>query len=752
MSEPILNELTISIPSLDGVKIHILSASEKSCIWNNAESDEDSVSSPYQLEEGGFYEYELPKGYYLQAEPGFITHSKTRERDGSTGRITPGFFTGTKLLKVVSKVDDQFARQVAIEIRSTKLNYLSEYRFMLEQITEKCVDLLLMMNAPTQHYFRTDYGIDSKTAYQKFAFISSLMGSSGFKEAVHRITKMPVSRWVSEESSVSIRRLPRLSRTGLRQIVSAGNRIRLPESHPLSEKLSSVPSTLALTKKAETLDTPENQFVKFVLESFAGFCTLVAENSKSGTRSHSEASGLESEMRLMLEHSLFREQSNPSLIPLNSPVLQRKAGYREVLRAWLQFQLSAVLTWEGGDDVYAADKRDVATLYEYWLFFKLFGLFSSKFNFDDKALGELIKETGDKLGVQLKAGKESSFTGVYEVGGVSLQVKFSFNRTFSNKGSSYPKPGSWTLNMRPDYTLSFWPSGLSDNEAEVQELITHIHFDAKYKLDSFKDLVDIQGDIDQNLDEEKEDARSGKYKRADLLKMHAYKDAIRRTAGAYVLYPGTESQEMIGFHELLPGLGAFPVRPERDADMTELEHFIDRIAAHLASKVSQSKKSAFYTYATHASSPLKDAGDAGYAQKTAPLDPDHNVLVGYVKNAAHWKWINGRRMYNIRANADTVPTSTLFNAKYILLWDGSGTVEVFEVSPQHPVILTKNDMSQSGYPSPSHDYFVFSLVPAPSSVSSRINQDFSLINALKPASYTEFMPYPTKLGNVLKPE
>jgi len=40
--------------------------------------------------------------------------------------------------------------------------------------------------------------------------------------------------------------------------------------------------------------------------------------------------------------------------------------------------------------------------------------------------------------------------------------------------------------MRPDYTLSIWPHGINADLAEEQELITHIHFDAKYKLKTLK--------------------------------------------------------------------------------------------------------------------------------------------------------------------------------------------------------------------------------------------------------------------------
>ena len=44
--------------------------------------------------------------------------------------------------------------------------------------------------------------------------------------------------------------------------------------------------------------------------------------------------------------------------------------------------------------------------------------------------------------------------------------------------------------------------------------------------------------------------------------MHAYRDAIRRSAGAYVIYPGDEERTpFMEHHEVLPGLGAFPLRP-----------------------------------------------------------------------------------------------------------------------------------------------------------------------------------------------
>ena len=116
-------------------------------------------------------------------------------------------------------------------------------------------------------------------------------------------------------------------------------------------------------------------------------------------------------------------------------------------------------------------------------------------------------------------------------------IKFSYNRTY-NANQEYPSGGSWSKSMRPDYTLSLWPSEFSEKDAEDQELILHLHFDAKYKVRWITDIFGPENQSEEDLDKEILEQDNGVYVRADLLKMHAYKDAVRRTAGAYVLYPG----------------------------------------------------------------------------------------------------------------------------------------------------------------------------------------------------------------------
>ena len=49
--------------------------------------------------------------------------------------------------------------------------------------------------------------------------------------------------------------------------------------------------------------------------------------------------------------------------------------------------------------------------------------------------------------------------------------------------------GSWTRGVQPDYTISIWPAEYSREEAERNELMAHVHFDAKYRVDNIRELL-----------------------------------------------------------------------------------------------------------------------------------------------------------------------------------------------------------------------------------------------------------------------
>ena len=136
--------------------------------------------------------------------------------------------------------------------------------------------------------------------------------------------------------------------------------------------------------------------VPIALEVFLQFCNdcLIAFQKHNYSKNILEAQVLIEKIESHLFHPVFKEIERPTTLKLNSTVLQRKSGYRELLTAWLQFDLAAKLIWKGGEDVYKAGKRDIAILYEYWLFFVLYDLMNTKFKLENSNsnYGNLIEK------------------------------------------------------------------------------------------------------------------------------------------------------------------------------------------------------------------------------------------------------------------------------------------------------------------------------------------------------------------------
>ncbi len=683
-----LKSISINLNHLEEGLLLFIDERKKNTLFEVKDAFENNEAI-HQLIEGCFYDYEFSNpDYYFEKDLVVQPHSRNKY----IGTISPNIFVGTLSLSIYKKGNE--INSIDLEVQSIKTDYRNDYRNMLEFITEKCTDLLMLANSPVSHSFETDFTEDNKTLYQKFSFINSIISTPEFSESIHRIVSSPVTKWQESSELRDIRKVRKFKNSNVKELVKGTNRNSIDDSHYLNTyKLKSIPSHISSTRKIDSVDTPENRFIKHALEVFLKFCLDINNVSKQESKLEKESSQLIKTLESHLHHTVFKEISRPATLKINSPILQRKEGYREVLRVWLMFDLAAKLIWKGGEDIYQGGKKDIAVLYEYWLFFKLLDLFKSIFNIEPKDISDLIKATSDGLNLQLKQGNHTALRGVYNTGTRKLNIRFNYNRLFK-KTDTYPTSGSWTTTMRPDYTLSFWPYGISETEAETEELIVHIHFDAKYKIANLGDILNQEKEED--LDSEKQENRNGVYKNADLLKMHAYKDAIRRTGGAYVLYPGDKTLNKIGFHEIIPGLGAFPVKPSKtDSGISELKDFIFRVIEHFVNRASQREKLAFSVYDIHRKdnppNKLNETIPEAYGENRNLIPDNTFVLVGYCKNNLNIDWYKKEGKYNFRMDDDKGSLSlesSVVNAKYLLLREsGKDTANrIFKIIGKGPKV------------------------------------------------------------------
>lgn len=708
------DKLDIPLTLADGTRIRALvfGSSEKAWLFDD-ENAEANGEAKFQLVEGCEYEYEFcdadgsPVCFQFCPKPELLSYSKIRP---NAGTIRTGLYVGTIELGLQRLSDE--AEQVAslrFEVQSVKADYRTDYREMLRGITEFYTELLMQQGAPVKQGFEINPYDTAETIYQKFAFVQSAIESDGFWQSVHKVMANPLRKWATTTERQSTLHIRRMDKSCVRQLATSTARMPITQTSNLRlpSRLTTLPTHLAVKGKTDTVDVMENQFVKYALTSFYQFFQTVGQLKRASDRLRTEAARAASKIENVLSSSLFQCISPLTHLNVNSPALQRKDGYRQIFQTWLLQDLAAKLSWHGGETVFSAGKKNVAVLYEYWVFFKLLQLVSDVFGISPNAKSELVTVDDDEINLDLRQGKLTALRGSSKQANRQLNVCLYYNRTFS-KQDSIGVAGSWTCSMRPDYTLSVWFDGdssvESERRAEKEDTIVHVHFDAKYRLSD----IPLTGIADEELlTKEKDENAMHIYKRGDLLKMHAYKDAIRRTAGAYILYPGNvEAKKIKGFHEIIPGLGAFCLSPSsEDTDAKAIKQFLLEVKDHLLNRASERERMAFFQHET-----LNEP--TAYTQQTLKerlpetldgvrlLPNDTFVLLGYCRSKEQMEWIVARKRYNFRAgfrNGTLHLKKEIVSARYVLLHHG-GDTRFFKIEKSGPIVANRAELLNQGYP------------------------------------------------------
>ena len=619
-----------------------------------------------QLRERGRYEYRLkpatgaPEDLQLLPQRG-VQPSRVESKGEDRGLIEPQDHCGLFPLTVIHR-GDSTERPLArgnVELRSLKLDYREHYRGMLSFIAEKFAGLLLDCHAPTRLRLDTLWQQDSRILEQQLEFLRYTLESPAFRAAVDEVLRNPHRRLEDEREERDISRPFKPDKDFARRVAVASRRVAVPEAHPLHATVQSLPTRVSVRVRTDFLDTAENRFAKMVLAEFRDFLAdmgshlrrKAVEGDKPETERLRRAAGrLRGMLETQLSRGFFPDVSVPTVVPIGSPVLERKAGYRELLRFWLQFHAGAQLVWDGGAEVFEAGARNVATLYEYWLFFQLEALFRQRFACDQALHVLLVNRNRVPPQLVLKRGVElgTPVAGFWsKTAGRQLKAEFHFNRKFV-PDTDRNGTGSWTRGVRPDYTISIWPAEYSKQEAERNELMVHVHFDAKYRVERVIEILgDSLEDVAFGANAEGKDEAHTAAKYADLLKMHAYRDAVRRTAGAYVLYPGEsgDGQMFQGFHEVLPGLGAFAIRPGSDGrpeGISALADFLDKVIEHLANRTTARERVSYHVAESYTlredpvpygTLDLPESDIYGKEYRALPPAEDM-VLLGWYENSA----------------------------------------------------------------------------------------------------------------------
>ncbi|MDB4318827.1 DUF2357 domain-containing protein [Akkermansiaceae bacterium] len=521
-----------------------------------------------------------------------------RQKDSApSGSFTVINHLGLSALEILSE-EGEGLLTVPLEFISSKLDFDTEYRRMTEDIANFCEQLLLSWDAPTSLTFSASHEEEARLILEQFLFLRHFLTDERLGRLLEMIARNPHSQLEQIRTwtpAAMVRSTQHLSdpQGMLRDWQHSGGR--------------PTPGQALEVRKEDKRDTPPNRFLKFALNSFRRICHEVAETGGEHSQTGNEARALLDRLDGILARRFFRNLGPLSRLPLDNQTLQKGEGYREILQAWILTRAAASLNWDGQQDSYEGSSRDVATLYEYWIFLKLHKLledFPGMIRKDGSGLPEsFIKDADGGIKLNLKSGKHSLSRFILEAGTEgALCIDLHYERTFtSNKQAN--SGASYSRNFRPDYTLSIYPESFDDEQkALAAGQASHLHFDAKYRAEK---LATIFGEDEEDLTSEKTSGKaSGNYKRADLLKMHTYNDALRQTIGSYVLYPGDgDKTEMKKFHEIAPGVGAFVMKPGNEECLEALSGFLGDIFTHQRSQFTQFRYLADTNFTTHRNPP-----------------------------------------------------------------------------------------------------------------------------------------------------
>lgn len=521
--------------------------------------------------------------------------------------------------------------EVKLEFISRKFDYDQEYRQMTEDIAGFCEQLLLSVDSPTSLKFSANPEEQKRLTIESFFFLRHFLTDDKLTLLIEHIQRNPHRTLTSRKEWRPVER------------VSSVDHLSRPDQYmrDWSHRRGRAMASQALqVSREDSYDTSVNQFAHFALQKFRRLSYEVSVIDKASKSIKREACQLVDTLDAIISQPFFREVSRLQKLPLNNQTLQKREGYRDLLRAWILSEAASSLSWDGRtecygeNDRYEGNTRDVATLYEYWLFLelhKILDVIPNMERLDDSRDDDFISQKDGEFTVNLKRGQNSCARFLYTTKmGQKLNVTLHYEKTFSQGGLA-TSGHSYSRQFRPDYTLSIYSADYSSEiEATNNGKVRHLHFDAKYRVQNMKAIF---GDDSDDLTEEKiEEKGNSNYKRGDLLKMHTYNDALRKTIGSYVLYPGEVSrQEYRKFHEIAPGVGAYAMKPGKPECGSALQGFIQDVLEHQSSQFTQFSYLDEAKHTTYSDSPKIDESSSLYNVAR----PSAKCVMIWVKKVQH---------------------------------------------------------------------------------------------------------------------
>jgi len=459
---------------------------------------------------------------------------------------------------IVTDPVEVVSRKTPLESPEDPLFYPRFLRTLLNDLVRVLTTLPFERAAPTA------WPTEAAAAMPSPLFVLHVLSQNAdvIRTALQTVLQNPHRRLISEDRWVRLHEAAAVDADTVLAMVRYPEHLQRSDIVRVSRHLRGfVPERVFERRVTETLDTPENRFIRHFVDTLLFWCDelqRIGLVSGSDTRDGAKTlANLRDFARFVRTASLFADVGEMGHFPASSQVLLKRDGYRECLQVYRLLHLARVPFFERLQD--AVDNRRVDVLYESWCFFRLSEMLAQALGGDKpRFVGEWSTETGG-----LRYGLRACLPQGYEL---------IYNRTFPSKARVGPReetgPSSYSIPLRPDFSLM-------RNGRLVVVLDAKFRFDTK-GIQPYPEQNTEPSDVWEAFQEiDRPEAVERLVSHVDLYKMHAYRDALGCRV-AVALYPGTQhvfyrtdKTELRSFSlkdlvlESFEGIGAIPLVPGR---------------------------------------------------------------------------------------------------------------------------------------------------------------------------------------------
>ena len=449
----------------------------------------------------------------------------------------PGDFSLTFSYK--PKGEEWRTDTLSFPVVSPKLDTKNDYMHIMQDIKREYNDLVFQYLTKTFQNLQRGGTTDSDVVWLSL-FLNVV---NDYVKSVNYIVNKPHLKVRSQVSYDKAERIKRWTPQMCERFKECEKEQRLDRAYFRNEE------------QVTTIDTRENRFVKFSLESIVRHLAsiikkidckhndLITDDEKELLNGHL------SQLQKLQSHAMFRRVGRFEGFKQESIILQKRTGYAQVYRAWLILR-SGLDLLAGAN---AVGVRPVWELYEVWCFLKMREMVADVLGIDISKPSELYNENQSTM---LNPFTDSNVEHMVHFYHGTDVVELCYQHTYNRRSGEIHTA---TTEQRPDIVLNIYKSG-----QEGQTVLTYL-YDAKYRvLDDAKEHEDESEYCD--------------YPPSDAInQMHRYRDAIyygnadfehtnKEIIGGYILFPGRGDKKVREryYYKSIEtvNIGAFPLLPD----------------------------------------------------------------------------------------------------------------------------------------------------------------------------------------------